>query len=171
MARRHAELVITSDRRLHLTDCASGNGTWRLLVRVQSENEEGAESESEERGKSDGWDGGDGGKRKRRWEPVRQAFIQPDQRLRLGDHECSAEELLRHAQAADESSDRPSDPGNPGPGNPGSGNPGPGNFGADGSGASGGRWRPGAAMRSEPERVRGPVERDPVTGEIVRRRL
>lgn len=122
VAPRHAELVVTDGGRLHLTDCASGNGTWRLTGRA----------------------GGASHARQLGWERIRQTFVTVDQALRLGEHECTAGELLRSMLSAD------------GPGEGGSG---------------GGNWRPGAAMRAGPERVRGPVERDPVTGEIIRKRL
>jgi hypothetical protein len=107
VAPHHAELVITPDGRLHLTDCATDGGTWL---------------------KGEG--GGPG------WRPVRQDFVRPDQLLRLGDYECTAGDLLRWSRAAP----------------------------ADASAAAGG-WE--AAWQ---RRVRGPVARDPTTGEIVRRR-
>ena len=107
VASHHAELVLTDDGRLYLTDCATAGGTWR-----QSE-------------------GGE-----RAWHPVRQAFVAPDEPLRLGDHRCTAKELLRAGRGA------PSEPA-----------------------ASGGAWDGSARGR-----VRGPVVRDPATGEIVRRR-
>jgi hypothetical protein len=107
VAPHHAELVITDDGRLYLTDCATDGGTW---VRTEVETASG-------------------------WQPVRQEFVRPDQPLRLGDHQCTAGDLLRWSRGAP----------------------------ADAS-ASGG-WD-SAAQR----RVRGPVARDPVTGEIVRRR-
>lgn len=107
VAPHHAELVIAGDGRLHLTDCASEGGTW-----VQSE---GAAPSG--------------------WQPLRQAFVRPDQILRLGDYQCTAGDLLRWSHAAP----------------------------AEASGAGG--WE-AAAQR----RVRGPVARDPATGEIVRRR-
>jgi hypothetical protein len=103
LAPHHAELVVTDDGRLHVTDCVTDTGTWL-------------------RG-----EGGSG------WQPVRQGFVRPDQPLRLGDHECTAEDLLRRHRGV------PVDA------------------------AAGGD---GAAQR----RVRGPVARDPATGEIVRRR-
>jgi hypothetical protein len=103
LAPHHAELVVTDDGRLHVTDCVTDTGTWL-------------------RG-----EGGSG------WQPVRQGFVRPDQPLRLGDHECTAEDLLRRHRGV------PVDA------------------------ASGGD---GVAQR----RVRGPVARDPATGEIVRRR-
>jgi hypothetical protein len=104
----HAELVITADGRLHLTDCATEGGTWIT---------------------------GEGGD-KAGWRPVRQDFVRPDQLLRLGDYECTAADLLRWSRAAP----------------------------ADASGGAG-PWE--AAWQ---RRLRGPVARDPTTGEIVRRR-
>ena len=106
VAPHHAELVITDDGRLYLTDCATDGGTW-----VKGEGDVP-------------------------WQPVRQGFVQPDQPLRLGDHQCRASDLLRwsHGAAADASA-------------------------------------PGGAWDTAPQRrMRGPVIRDPATGEIVRRR-
>lgn len=109
VAPHHAELVITADGRLHLTDCATAAGTWR-------QGDDGAESG--------------------RWHPVRQAFVRPDEPLRLGDHRCTANDLLRRSGRAPDAT--------------------PGIAGA---------WEaPGHS------RLRGPVVRDPATGEIVRRR-
>lgn len=65
IARRHAEIVVTDDGRLYLTDCGSDAGTWRL--------EEGASE---------------------RWERVRQGFIAAEEPLRLGEHRCTAAALL-----------------------------------------------------------------------------
>jgi predicted component of type VI protein secretion system len=109
VAPHHAELVITDDGRLYLTDCATDGGTWR-----QGEKGEGV----------------------LRWQPVRQAFVGPDEPLRLGDHRCTASDLLRRSGRA------PSE-----------------------AAASGGAWEGPARSR-----LRGPVVRDPTTGEIVRRR-
>ena len=72
VAPHHAELVITDDGRLYLTDCATDGGTW-----VRSE----------------------GGARAG-WQPVRQAFVRADQPLRLGDHQCTATDLLRWSRGA-----------------------------------------------------------------------
>jgi pSer/pThr/pTyr-binding forkhead associated (FHA) protein len=107
LAPHHAELVITDDGRVYLTDCATDTGTW-----VQGE-----------------------GKLASGWQPVRQGFVRPDQPLRLGDHQCTAGDLLRRSRG------RPADA------------------------SPGGEWE-GTAQH----RVRGPVARDPATGEIVRRR-
>jgi hypothetical protein len=108
LAPHHAELVLTDDGRLHLTDCATESGTWRR---------------SDDRGESG-------------WHPVRQAFVARNEPLRLGDHRCTANDLLRQSG------------------------------GAASAFAGGGIAREG----SERARVRGPVVRDPATGEIVRRR-
>ena len=105
LAPHHAELVITDDGHLYLTDCATHGGTW-----VMSD-----------------------GPTATGWQPIRQGFVRPDQPLRLGDHECTADDLLRRHRGA---------PAHPSPG------------------GDGGSQR----------RVRGPVVRDPATGEIVRRR-
>ena len=109
VAPHHAELVMTADGRFHLTDCATEGGTWR-----QS----------------------DDGAGEVRWHPLRQAFVRPDDSLRLGDYQCTAGDLLRWSRGAPR----------------------------EGSADVGG-WE-AAAQR----RVRGPVARDPATGEIVRRR-
>ena len=61
----HAELVITVDGRLHLTDTGTAEGTWLETP---------------------------GG-----WQRVRQAFVRLGDRIRLGDHACTPEELLRAA--------------------------------------------------------------------------
>jgi hypothetical protein len=108
VAPHHAELVITDDGRLYLTDCATDGGTWTR-----------------------GEGGGDPD-----WRPVRQDFVQPAQLLRLGDYQCTAGDLLRWSRAAPAAAS-----------------------------AGGGAWE-AAGQR----RIRGPVARDPTTGEIVRRR-
>jgi FHA domain len=108
VAPHHAELVITDDGRLYLIDCATDGGTW---VRSDGETASG-------------------------WQPVRQGFVRPDQPLRLGDHQCTAGDLLRWSRGAP--ADAP---------------------------AGAGAWDPAPQRR-----MRGPVIRDPVTGEIVRRR-
>jgi hypothetical protein len=108
VAPHHAELVVTDDGRLYLTDCATVGGTWR-----QHDDGEGA----------------------LRWQPVRQAFVRPEEPLRLGDHWCTAQDLLRR-----------------------------------GGGAAAAHGGTGAWDGPGPTRVRGPVARDPATGEIVRRR-
>lgn len=64
VAPRHAEIVVTSRGRLHLTDCGSPGGTW-----------------IEDRATGS-------------WQRVRQAFIRPEMRLRFGAHVCRAGDLL-----------------------------------------------------------------------------
>ena len=71
LAPHHAELVLTDDGRCHLTDCVTDGGTWRRS---------GADDAAP-------------------WEPVRQAFVQPDEPLRLGDHGCTARELVRRSRS------------------------------------------------------------------------
>jgi hypothetical protein len=70
VAPHHAELVVTADGRLYLTDCATAGGTWRQIA-----NSAGT----------------------RDWHPVRQAFVGPEEPLRLGDHRCTASDLLRRS--------------------------------------------------------------------------
>ncbi len=111
VATHHAEIVMTDDGRLYLTDCASETGTWRL-------------------------DGGPGGEQ--HWRAVRQAFVADDEPLKLGEHRCTARQLVRAR-------------------------------------ASGPRDGPSSALQQERlerdrPRLRGRVERDAQTGEIVRRR-
>ncbi len=108
---RHAELVVSDDARIYLTDCASGRGTW-----IKSA--------------ADGADG---------WQPLRQSFVQPEQELRFGDHLCTAQRLLQsHAETR-------RDPGE-------------------------NTVAPGGASERPRARLTGAVERDPTTGEIVRKR-
>jgi FHA domain len=102
----HAELVVTDDDRLHLTDCGTETGTWR-----QASN-------------------GD-------WQAVRQTFVDRAEPLRLGDFRCTVADLLRIA----------------------------------GERSAGGMPGPDRAWEGGPApRLRGRLERDPRTGEIVRRR-
>lgn len=108
VAPRHAELVVTSRGRLHLTDCATVTGTWLR-------------------------DAGTG-----EWQRLRQDFVAADAELRLGDHLCRAGELI----------EAPPERGNGG-----------------WHGAPGGPASSGGPSR------RGRIERDPATGEIVRRRF
>ena len=72
LAPHHAELVITDDGRLYLTDCATDAGTW-----IQSE-----------------------GQSTSGWQPTRQGFVHADQPLRLGDYQCTAGDLLRRSRGA-----------------------------------------------------------------------
>ena len=78
------------------------------------------------------------------WEPVRQAFVALDEPLRLGDHPCTVQSLLGDRLAAD--------------------------GGAGRGGGGKGRWRHDGVAEA-PEPVRGRVERDPETGEIVPKRV
>ncbi len=122
VARRHAELVVTDDGRLHLSDCGGDGGTWRAVAK-----RDGAEV----------------------WERTRQSFVGARQPLRFGAYRATAEELLAtHA---------------------------PGQW-------SAGQWTPGQAASATAgaaapagsaagDSLGGPVERDPRTGEIVRRRV
>jgi hypothetical protein len=112
VATHHAELVLTDDGRLYLTDCASETGTWRL----------------------DGEPGGE-----QHWRPVRQAFVTEAEPLKLGEHRCTASQLVwaaRQGQAGDGQSSA---------------------------------LQQERLERDRP-RLRGRVERDAATGEIVRRR-
>ena len=77
------------------------------------------------------------------WAVVRQSFIERSDQLRLGDYVCHVAELLDVALAAE-----------------------PLGYGESGSGSA--AMHAGEAIRDRP---RGAVERDPVTGEIVRRRF
>lgn len=112
VARRHAEVVVTSDGRFYVTDCATASGSWRQV------------SEDADRD---------------RWEKLRQGFVGEEDLLRLGDHRCTLKELLRDV-------DLTAEPGN---------------------GGGGGR---GDGSDRRVEALRGRVERDPITGEIVPKR-
>ena len=114
VAPHHAEIVVTDDGRLYLTDCGTGTGTWR-----QRGSQQGAGTAS--------------------WSPVRQDFVGADEPLRLGDYRCTAADLLHRLRA-----DAPSH--------------------AHGAPSA---LDPAEGHR---QRLRGRVERDPTTGEIVRRR-
>jgi predicted component of type VI protein secretion system len=79
----------------------------------------------------------------RPWIPLRQGFVRGSDQLRLGDYECRISDLLDlAAETADESS----------------------GLGATSPGAA---TTAGSSKRLSP----GAVERDPITGEIVRRRF
>jgi len=110
VARRHMEVVIAQDGRYFITDCATDGGTWRVVDMADD---------------------------KPVWEETRQAFVHPDQALRLGTYRCTLNGLFAKLGAviAEEGGGR-----------------------GDGAG------------KATP-RHRGPVARDPRTGEIVRRRL
>jgi hypothetical protein len=110
VARRHMEVVVTQDGRYFITDCATESGTWRVVEMA-----------------------GD----KPVWEETRQAFVHPDQALRLGTYHCTLNGLFARLAPI--------------------------------TGEEGGIGRESAG-KSAP-RPRGPVARDPRTGEIVRRRL
>ncbi len=85
------------------------------------------------------------------WEKLRQGFVSVDDHLRLGDHHCTLKDLLRDIELRDSAET--------GPGGGGGGR------GVDpGSGGAGGADR-------RIESLRGRVERDPVTGEIIPKRL
>ncbi len=77
-----------------------------------------------------------------RWQPLRQDFVAADEPLRLGDYRCTATSLLRSARDAPARSGAT-----------------PAMAAAEASPADGGR-----------QPLRGRVERDARTGEIVRRR-
>ena len=78
-----------------------------------------------------------------RWEKLRQGFVGADDLLRLGDHRCTLKELLRDVDTAENG----------------------------GSGAAGRGRGEGANGERRVEALRGPVERDPLTGEIVPKRV
>jgi hypothetical protein len=114
VAPHHAEIVVTSGGRLHLTDCATPSGTWRLGTA-----EHGGDSPE--------------------WRPVRQAFVREDEPLRLGEYRCLAGQLVRSLRHGGEAP----------------------------------AWAAEAAgqeARGNRRALGGRVERDAVTGEIVRRR-
>ena len=115
VAPHHAEIVVTSGGRLHLTDCATPGGTWRL-------------------GPAEDGDGSS------EWRPVRQAFVREDEPLRLGEYRCVAGQLVRSLRPGGELPGRTSE-----------------------AAGQEGRGGPRRALG-------GRVERDAVTGEIVRRR-
>jgi hypothetical protein len=110
VAPHHAELVVTDDGRLHLTDGASEAGSWRQGTGAGA------------------------------WVRLRQAFVQADEPLRLGNHRCTAGELLRSVRLGH---------------------------------ADAGQTVAGTTYEGQGHapRLRGRVERDPTTGEVVRRRL
>lgn len=112
IATHHAEIVITDDGRLYLTDCASTTGTWRL----------------------DRAPNGD-----QHWRPLRQGFVAADEQLKLGEHHCTAGQLTAAVRERDPD---------------------------DGQSSALQRER----LERDRPRLRGRVERDAATGEIVRRR-
>lgn len=83
------------------------------------------------------------------WEKLRQGFVSADDHLRLGDHRCTLKDLLRDVELRD-----------------------PAETGAGGGGGRGGDPGGGAGGADRRiESLRGRVERDPVTGEIIPKRL
>lgn len=123
VASHHVEIVVTDDGRLYLTDCGTETGTWR------QSGGRGAGGEAR----------GNDSREQPPWHPMRQGFVRPDEPLRLGEHRCTADDLVGRARARN---------------------------GYDGD---------GSAMRDDgyegpARRLRGRVERDAATGEIVRRR-
>jgi FHA domain. len=114
----HLELVLASDGRLHATDCATASGSWRLIPTPA-----GVDAAAGE------------------WERIRQAFVSPQTRLRLGDHLCTVADLLAQARLR------------------------PALASADGAVAE-----PAASPGRPAAGHRGRVERNAATGEIVRRR-
>lgn len=75
------------------------------------------------------------------WEPVRQEFVSPSDRLRLGAFECRVDDLLRQLPA------------------------GKGGHVAEGDGSPAGPG--GEGVPAFDDRIAGPIVRDPDTGEIV----
>jgi len=67
VARRHMEVVITRDGRYFITDCATEGGTWRVVDMRDD---------------------------KAVWEETRQAFVHPEQALRLGGYHCTLNGLF-----------------------------------------------------------------------------
>lgn len=112
VAPHHAELVVTGDGRIYLTDCASPGGSRRARS-------------------------GEGGAVV--WETIRQDFVAPDEALMLGEHRCTAAALIKAARGDDAI-------------------------------ASGGGTDRGEGAESPRRGLRGRLERDPQTGEVVRRR-
>lgn len=82
------------------------------------------------------------------WEKLRQGFVSAEDHLRLGDHLCTLKELLRDVELRDSAET----------------GAGGGRGGDPGGGGTGGADR-------RIESLRGRVERDPVTGEIIPKRL
>ncbi len=128
VASHHVEIVVTDDGRLYLTDCGTETGTWRFSG---GGGDGGGDGGGETRG--------DDGRGQPQWRPLRQGFVRPDEPLRLGEHRCTAGDLVAKARAR---------------------------AGYDGDG-SGSR---DDGYEGQIRRLRGRVERDAATGEIVRRR-
>jgi len=110
IAPNHAELVVTDDGRYFLTDCGSTGGSWREQAGMKGV-----------------------------LEPVRQAFVKPDEPLRLGEYACTASGLTEANQVPSMAVANVKPQGE-------------------------------AAASRLSEIARGRIERNPVTGEIVRRR-
>ncbi len=78
------------------------------------------------------------------WETIRQGFVASDEILRFGNHRCSLRGLLGQMTLG---------------------------VGGGGSVSEPGRWRTDAPRESGSNMPRGRVERDPITGEVVAKRL
>ena len=72
VAPHHLELVITDRGRLHVTDCAGPGGTWRHARGSAAVDAPAGASGAATVEVS--------------WEPIRQAFVEADAPLRLGEH-------------------------------------------------------------------------------------
>ncbi len=77
------------------------------------------------------------------WEQIRQGFVADDDMLRFGNHRCSLRGLLGQMTLGV----------------------------GGGSASEPGRWRNDAPRESGSNKPRGRVERDPITGEVVPKRL
>ena len=141
VAPHHLELVIADNGLLHATDCATANGTWRLLAseRGDAASPRAGASAGGATGRAPTGDG-------TQWVRIRQVFVTADTPLRLGDYHCTVGDLLAQARSRPAEAVRSE---------------------GGGDGWRGDGWRP--AGRSGPP-ARGRVERDAHTGEIVRRR-
>lgn len=118
VSRVHAELVETDDGRFYLTDCGSKFGTFV--------------------GDKDGVGGGKDG-----WSTIRQVYVGPEDRIRLGEYEASLAELLRMvpAGAAPKAPEHSTVP----------------------------PVEEIETLSEISDLPKGPVERDPATGKIIRR--
>ena len=138
---RDADIVLVDPTvsRLHAELVSGSRGTWFLV----------------DRGSTGGTYRRDAGC----WIPVRQEFVRPGDRLKLGEFECVLDDLLRRlpasAGARASSPPGPSDTSGKGSvkGSPGTGSP------VKGS--------PGTGSPVLDDRPFGPVRRDPETGEII----
>ncbi len=68
VAGRHAELLVTKEGRYHLTDCASGRGSWTRAGGTEST-----------------------------WTELRQGFVSEDHEFRFGQYDCNLQTLLEAA--------------------------------------------------------------------------